>query len=696
MCGGGVGVFLLARRRGLPAHASLVTALSYCLSGPFLSAASLFHHYTGASWMPWVLLGFEGLLRAPSIGSALRLGVAAGMQVLAGSGDLCLMTLIAGACLLPGLEPPLGQRLFSAKAVQYGVLAILLAAGLAAVQWMPTKEMLASGVRPQQGEQGLYWSLHPASLPDLAALRVVSGLPLSPSARGALFEGRDPLLSSIYWGPVTLMFVLVGALLPGAGRWGLLGGLAFFLLAALGRHTPFYPVLLNLPLFPLLRYPTKYLWGATLFAALLAGQGVAAWTRPWGPVERRRVGMIGVAVGLSVLAALSYAAILQFRPAPIGTWLEGGTTTGIYRDSPVGQALVAALLLGIGIFAVSLRSTERTVPWGALAVVLVAADLARAGWGVNPVAPRALFLARPTLLDAATMSGGARLYNAASRPGVPMEMPVRGPANWRLEWIRPLGAIQRLIPPTPARWGLFGSFDGDFTGLAGPSYNELTTLMHAARDRREGTALLRLCGVDYVVTLDREILGGSLAEKARADSVYASPIFLLSVPNPSPRVFVVDGVRPVAEADAGNALIGTAFDPDREALVSGPAEALPTRENFRGSARLLSRRADFLSIEADLDGPGLLVVLEAYHPGWRATVDGLAAPVLRTNALFRGVPLAAGRHRVEMVFRPPAAVWGAAVSLVSLLTVVGIWISRIPRSRSRPRAPESRPEIAEP
>jgi len=691
---GGVGALLLARRRGLPAHASLVAALAFCLSGPFLSGASLFHHYAGASWMPWVLLAFEGLLRAPSIAGALGLGVAAGMQVLAGSGDLCLMTLVAGACLLPGVEPPPGHRLLSARALRHGALAILLAAGLAAVQWMPTKEMLASGVRPQQGEQGLYWSLHPASLPDLVALRVVSGLPLSPSARGALFEGRDPLLSSIYWGPVILMFVIVGAVLPGAGRWSLLLGLTFFLLAALGRHTPFYPLLLNLPLFPLLRYPTKYLWGASLFAALLAGQGVAAWTRPWGALERRRARVIGALIGISALAALSYAAILEFWPALLGTWLQGGTATGISGDSPAGQALVAALLLGIGIFAVFLRLAERAVPWSTVAVVLIGADLTRAGWDVNPVGPRALFQTRPALLDALTGAGAPRLYNSASRPGLPMEMPVRGPANWRMEWIRPLGALQRLIPPNPARWGIFGSFDGDLTGLAGRAHHELTALMHAARDRREGTVLLRLCGVDYVVTLDREILGGSLQEKARVDSVYASPVFLLSVPNPSPRIFVVSGVRPVAEADAVNALIGTAFDPAREVLVSGSAEALPTHEDFRGSARLLSRRADSLSIEADLDAPGMLVVLEAYHPGWRATVDGLVAPVLRTNALFRGVRLAAGRHRVEMVFRPPAALLGAIASLLSLLAALGIWIRQLPQFTLRKATAEITPSSA--
>jgi Bacterial membrane protein YfhO len=683
---GGLGVLLLARHLRLAADASLVAALAYCLSGPFLSAASLFHHYTGAAWMPWVLLGLQRLLRSPSAGSALRLGVAAAMQILAGSGDLCLMTLVA-AVFLVGLEGPVPKLLTSARTLRFGLLALVLAAGLAAVQWIPTRELLASGARPRQGDQSLYWSLHPASVPDLAAHGAVSGLPLSPAAREALFEGRDPLLSSIYWGPVTLVLALVGVVLPGPGRARLAGGLLFFLMAALGRHTPFYPLLLHLPVFPLLRYPIKYLWGASLFAALLAGLGVSSWTRPWSVLERKRAALVGLCAGLAALAALSYAAAVYFRLEGIDRWLAADAKTPGRLDSSLAQALVAALLFAAGTVAVFVRRAERPVPWAALAVLLVGGDLARAGFEVNPLAPRALFQIRPALLDTLRAGGAPRVYSAGSRPQVPVEMPVRGPAGWRPEWSRTLGVIDRLIPPTPSRWGLFGSFDGDFTGLAGRTYSEMTTLTNAVRDRVEGTVLLRLAGVDYVVTLDPGVFGGSLPEAARVDSVYASPVLLLSVPHTFPRVFVVDGIRPVAEADAQNVLVAGGFDPSREVLVSGPAEASPGRAGFRGSARLLSRRADSLSLEADLDGPGVLVVLEAYHPGWQAEVDGRPTSVLRANALFRGIPLAAGHHRVEMAFRPPSALLGAALSLLSLLGALAIWAFEARKPGGRLSAP---------
>ena len=43
--------------------------------------------------------------------------------------------------------------------------------------------------------------------------------------------------------------------------------------------------------------------------------------------------------------------------------------------------------------------------------------------------------------------------------------------------------------------------------------------------------------------------------------------------------------------------------------------------------------------------PGHLVVTDTYFPGWRAKVDGTAAPLLVANGYQRGVALGPGRHR---------------------------------------------------
>ena len=49
---------------------------------------------------------------------------------------------------------------------------------------------------------------------------------------------------------------------------------------------------------------------------------------------------------------------------------------------------------------------------------------------------------------------------------------------------------------------------------------------------------------------------------------------------------------------------------------------------------------------------GYVVLNDAWHPWWYATVDGVPAPVLKANVIFRAVPVPPGEHEVRFVFRP--------------------------------------------
>jgi uncharacterized membrane protein YfhO len=76
---------------------------------------------------------------------------------------------------------------------------------------------------------------------------------------------------------------------------------------------------------------------------------------------------------------------------------------------------------------------------------------------------------------------------------------------------------------------------------------------------------------------------------------------------------------------------------------------------------------------------GLLLLSEVYYPGWRARVDGNETGVLRADFLLRAVPVAQGRHRVELFFAPDALLIWAVISgmvLAGLLIVVYI-VSRV-------------------
>jgi hypothetical protein len=78
------------------------------------------------------------------------------------------------------------------------------------------------------------------------------------------------------------------------------------------------------------------------------------------------------------------------------------------------------------------------------------------------------------------------------------------------------------------------------------------------------------------------------------------------------------------------------------------------------SAARYSRPApDRMVLDVEGAAPGILFVSEAYHPWWRARVDGVPADVLRAQLAFMAVRLPAGAHRVDLELRPPAVVTAA-------------------------------------
>jgi hypothetical protein len=186
--------------------------------------------------------------------------------------------------------------------------------------------------------------------------------------------------------------------------------------------------------------------------------------------------------------------------------------------------------------------------------------------------------------------------------------------------------------------------------------------------------LMSLAGVRYFVfegsapRFADPALIGAWREIARDGEVVA-----VENPDALPRAFVVP--RAVVEPDADRVLARLReIDLRREAVVetAGPALSALAPEGDPGTARIVSYEPNRVVVESDAPSPGLLVLTDQYDPGWRATVDGATAPVLRADYLFRGIPVPAGTHRVELVYRPLSFTVGAVGSLLSVAAVVAL------------------------
>ena len=136
-----------------------------------------------------------------------------------------------------------------------------------------------------------------------------------------------------------------------------------------------------------------------------------------------------------------------------------------------------------------------------------------------------------------------------------------------------------------------------------------------------------------------------------------------------------------ARGDDGTVAVETS-DP----VATSPGRVLRVE---RGTASLV--------VEAESEGPSLLVVQDAYWPGWKAAVDGLSTEILAVDALVRGVRWPPGRHRLEMVYDPPGVrrgLWLSALgaALVAALAALSTCSPALPRPRrGAPTPPSSAP-----
>jgi hypothetical protein len=85
-----------------------------------------------------------------------------------------------------------------------------------------------------------------------------------------------------------------------------------------------------------------------------------------------------------------------------------------------------------------------------------------------------------------------------------------------------------------------------------------------------------------------------------------------------------------------------------------------------------------VEIRAVLERPGLVVLADTFYPGWRITIDGSPAPILRTNRLMRGALVQEGTHTLVYSYEPTTFRIGGWLTVLGLVIVIGLipWAAR--------------------
>jgi len=146
----------------------------------------------------------------------------------------------------------------------------------------------------------------------------------------------------------------------------------------------------------------------------------------------------------------------------------------------------------------------------------------------------------------------------------------------------------------------------------------------------------------------------------------------------SPRAFTVDRITPAnGIVDAVRKLREPGVDPRSGVVVEAPADEIPAGLDRLAVADIRPATIErylpeAVEIRVDADGPVVLVLADAYYPGWSATVNGAPAPIRRVNAAVRGILLEPGSHQVSFRYELAHAREGLLLSGICALLALGL------------------------
>lgn len=668
--------YYFSRYLSVTAVGSFIAAITYTYGAPYF-----FHIYPGhlsilttMTWLPLLFMGVEAFLRNRKMKYALLSGISLALAALAGHPQYLFYSLIA-VTLYFVFSLALTKTLREAPYFLAGFgLLIITGLSLSAVQLSPAIELARYSVREALSYQWVStFSLAPEDLVTLLLPDFFGDLLAVP------YWGKNYLWEmSLYIGVIPLAIAIIAIGFDRSRSVVTFSLIALFsLLMALGKHTPLLSFFYSyVPGFNLFRGLSKFVFVFAFACSILAGHGITTITALMtanSPALRKfsffTIGFSLVLVVLGLLGLLysesgwrflveSYnTAEDRFSPFPpiSGQFIQDSLHVVLLNIIKTSVLLfgLGRLIAGAGKLK-TLSPQHRVVAMAALA----AFDLWLFGFRYLQT------------FDPAGLSMDSQLRSFLKRDKEPFRI-----ATPKLELLN-VGLLEGIEN--------VGGYDAivlrDYSQLInitqGFPIDEPNIVMSIGRI----SPLLRLLNARYYVlapATDLVLPGFELVFQNRNYKVYQDNGAL-------PRSFVVHSVRRIEDRPALlGVMLSPEFNPSSLAIIEEAADNLPNNPTLKSpTPRIIERSLNTIRIEAELVAAGLLVLADAYYPGWKAFVDGRESKIYRTNYAVRGVLLPPGRHSVEFRYEPLSLKMGAIVSLVSLLLLVGFII----RSKAKARA----------
>jgi hypothetical protein len=710
----GLFTFLLVRHLNASYSASLISAVTFMLSGYLISILGMPNHMLSTPWAPLVILLFLIGLRKGSLRFIIFSGLAVCAMFLGGGVEVVYVTLVI-ICFLLFLTPLTSSMekdrqhdpwtLYNIK-LRLCYLGIFLTIffGLSAIQLLPFMELTAhtNRVGGLSYSEATLWSIHPRDLlqffmPDLYGYRL----------RIERYWEEQNWLKSIYLG--TIPFLLTLFFFVKRGRKEILFYsivIAGSLILAFGRYTPIHHFFYEyVPFFNKIRYPAKFLFLMTIAISVTAGLGydrLMLGIREKIPSARRLV--YGISA-FSLVAVIMFGC-LNFFETPISDFLHlKGYDKPHYNDladniSNMKRLLCLTAIFGLVVFIGFKFQPVRKFMLPIAVVSLLTFDLffAHQGFYLKTLSKtyhgtssnidfilsdKSLFrifvtpetINEPILVASSTKGKGKDITNLDLEritPGLGIERHIFDIWGWEVMPVKRTKDLDTLIIAAP-------SLDStNLLDLMNVKYVISSTQITSNKLKMVKMNIPDMTELDREMEIRKNYNNPDAFSNKRINTVieqfYMSKVKIYQNLNCLPRAFLVQNYKVVSSEEEYHNILGNReFNPSELLLLEENPVVQQGQEQKQkkivDKVKIIRYNTNLISLQANTGEPKFLFMSETYYPGWKAYIDGERAHIYRANYAFRAVFLKPGEHKVEFVYDP----WTFKVGLtISIITMIGV------------------------
>lgn len=625
-----IGTYWFSRQHGLTRFSATVCGLTFAFAGYFSVQLNHANYVQAASLLPLVLAATARLRKRTSVSSMLLFSLLFSQQLLTGGFQFVWITgLVSGAYLIlwTGHQARPLIRRFSLF-----FCGIVLAVGLAAMQLVPTLELLRTADR----SGGL--SFDAATAYPYPLKHVVTFV--SPYFFGSPADGTYPPFSDtwgLFWentgyigriplilGLCSLLFIRRATVLH---WWGILG-ISFLLV--LGKNSPLY-FIFAFPVFSSFRVPSRFLIVVIFCLVCLFGYTIdrilSALRRSTPLVRRTGILCLFMVITAGIVDELRFS--YEYPPVTPARWWT-------QPEDETAQVLDTIRLRPGRIFTVGSE-----IPWNDVYL--------KTGWKNIEDYRHQLAYLRPNA-NVLFSIPSASIYVS---PGIaPKRLQIVSEWMKRLDTVAEASASANVPSMRMSRLSEMLLRENNVSSVLSP----FPITFASATSQQE-----------FIIP----VTGGK-------QSVYLTHL------SSSPRArlaFATKTVRTVEEiaryyTEQGNTAASVAVIEDGKYALEESADPTAT-------ALITDDSPLQVTIQTTSTAPSILILADSYYPGWQATDNGAPTEIFPVNLSQRGVYLKEGSHQVQFFYKPQSFEVGKRITFASgALVLILLLASRIARSRT--------------